>query len=79
MSSRVTLYIAYTKLRGRVPREMGHSCKLRILRVSNNKVEGDISELLESLSGCFSYSLVSLHRDMSQLSSHFNDQFERYI
>ncbi|KAF7147399.1 hypothetical protein RHSIM_Rhsim03G0185600 [Rhododendron simsii] len=78
LTSLVTLDIAYMKLRGRVPREMGNLCNLRTLDMSGFKVEGDISELFESLSGCISYTLVSLWCDDCQLSGHLTDQLEQF-
>ncbi|KAF7149142.1 hypothetical protein RHSIM_Rhsim03G0184700 [Rhododendron simsii] len=78
LTSLVTLDIAYMKLRGRVPREMGNLCNLRTLDMSGSEVEGDISELFESLSGCISYTLVSLSCDDCQLSGHLTDQLEQF-
>ncbi|KAG5558578.1 hypothetical protein RHGRI_008503 [Rhododendron griersonianum] len=78
LTSLVTLDIAHTKLRGRVPREMGNLCNLRTLLMSGSKIEGDISELFESLSGCISYTLVSLWCDGCQLSGHLTDQLEQF-
>ncbi|KAF7147769.1 hypothetical protein RHSIM_Rhsim03G0185800 [Rhododendron simsii] len=78
LTSLVTLDIADMKLRGRVPREMGNLCNLRTLDMSGSKVEGDISELFESLSGCISYTLVSLWFGDCQLSGHLTDQLEQF-
>ncbi|KAH7853559.1 hypothetical protein Vadar_003993 [Vaccinium darrowii] len=78
LTSLVTLDLGYTKLRGRVPREMGNLCNLRALLMSENRIEGNISELFESLSGCISYSLVSLQCDGCGLSGHLTDQLEQF-
>ncbi|KAG5558586.1 hypothetical protein RHGRI_008510 [Rhododendron griersonianum] len=78
LTSLVSLDLSDIELRGRVPREMGNLCNLRTLLMSYSKVEGDISELFESLSGCNSYTLVSLQCDGCQLSGHLTNQLEQF-
>ncbi|KAI8564813.1 hypothetical protein RHMOL_Rhmol03G0211300 [Rhododendron molle] len=78
LTSLVSVDLSNTELRGRVPREMGNLCNLRTLLMSDNKVEGDILELFESLSGCISYTLVSLSCRGCQLSGHLTDQLEQF-
>nr|KJB45925.1 hypothetical protein B456_007G338400 [Gossypium raimondii] len=65
-------------LEGRLPTSLEYLCKLKEMDLSFNKIEGGISEILQSLSRCCLDSLESLDMTNNQLSGHLTDQLGQF-
>ncbi|XP_030933504.1 receptor-like protein EIX2 [Quercus lobata] len=57
-----------------IPNWLGNLCNLREIKLSSNKWSQEISEILESLSGCLSDRLEILHLSHSQLHGHLTNE-----
>jgi Leucine-rich repeat (LRR) protein len=61
LTSAISIRLSFNhELGGKVPRSLGNLCNLREIRLSYNKLSQEISEILESLSGCVSDGLEIL-------------------
>ena len=49
LTSAISIDLTSNQLDGKVPRSLGNVCNLRELRLSNNKLSQEVSEILESL------------------------------
>ncbi|XP_050254900.1 receptor-like protein EIX1, partial [Quercus robur] len=70
----ISIDLSKNELGGKLPRSLGNLCNLREIRLSNNKWSQEISEILESLSGCLSDRLEILDLSFSQLHGHLPDE-----
>ncbi|TYI58323.1 hypothetical protein E1A91_D11G348700v1 [Gossypium mustelinum] len=79
LSSITHLDLSYNyMLEGRLPTSLEYLCKLKEMDLSYNKIEGGMSEILQSLSRCCLGSLESLDMSNSQLSGHLSDQLGQF-
>ncbi|KAK6250394.1 hypothetical protein SCA6_004399 [Theobroma cacao] len=68
LTSAISLDFGYSNLEGAALRSLGSLCSLRSLVLSGIKLSQDVSEVLESLSGCLSDGLESLFLAKCELS-----------
>ncbi|KAF3948340.1 hypothetical protein CMV_025648 [Castanea mollissima] len=73
LTSAISIDLSGNELGGKLPRSLGNLCNLREIRLSSNKWSQEISEILESLSGCLSDRLEILDLSNSQLHGHLPD------
>ncbi|KAM3683823.1 hypothetical protein ACJW31_12G177900 [Castanea mollissima] len=73
LTSAISIDLSENELGGKLPRSLGNLCNLREIRLSFNKWSQEISEILESLSGCLSDRLEILDLSDSQLHGHLPD------
>ncbi|PPS10249.1 hypothetical protein GOBAR_AA10396 [Gossypium barbadense] len=79
LSSITHLDLSYNyMLEGRLPTSLEYLCKLKEMDLSYNKIEGGISEILQSLSRCCLGSLESLDMSNNQLYGHLTDQLGQF-
>ncbi|XP_022716261.1 probable leucine-rich repeat receptor-like protein kinase At5g63930 [Durio zibethinus] len=78
LTSAISLDFAYSKLAGAALRSLGNLCSLRTLVLSGVRLSQNISEVLDSLSGCLSDRLESLFLAKCELSGHVNNQLGRF-
>uniref|UniRef100_A0A7N2MI36 Leucine-rich repeat-containing N-terminal plant-type domain-containing protein n=2 Tax=Quercus lobata TaxID=97700 RepID=A0A7N2MI36_QUELO len=74
LTSAISIDLSRNELGGKLPRSLGNLCNLREIRLSWNKWSQEISEILESLSGCLSDRLEILDLSDSQLHGHLTDE-----
>ena len=74
LTSAISIDLSGNELGGKLPRSLGNLCNLRELKLSYNKWNQEISEILESLSGCLSKRLEILDLSFSQLHGHLTDE-----
>ncbi|KAK7839679.1 receptor-like protein eix2 [Quercus suber] len=74
LTSVISIDLSFNELGGKLPRSLGNLCNLREIRLSSNKWSQEISEILESLSGCLSDRLEILDLSYSQLHGHLTDE-----
>nr|XP_023907789.1 receptor-like protein EIX1 [Quercus suber] len=74
LTSAISIDLSGNELGGKLPRSLGNLCNLREIRLSYNKWSQEISEILESLSGCLSDRLEILDLSDSQLHGHLTDE-----
>ena len=74
LTSAISIDLSRNELGGKLPRSLGNLCNLREIRLSSNKWSQEISEILESLSGCLSDRLEILDLSSSQLHGHLTDE-----
>ena len=67
------------ELGGKLPRSLGNLCNLREIKLSSNKWSQEISEIVESLSGCLSDRLEILDLSNSQLHGHLTDELPMFL
>ena len=82
LTSVISLDLSTNEHEGKVLRSLGNLCKLRLIRLSDNKWSQEISEIFESLSRCVSNGLEILEMDNAQLSGHLTDdlgQFKKLV
>ncbi|XP_050238853.1 receptor-like protein EIX2 [Mercurialis annua] len=60
LTALVNLKLAFNELVGTLPQTMGTLCNLQVIRLSGNKLGGEVSKVFESFSGCSSQSLEEL-------------------
>ena len=78
LTSAISLDFAYSNLEGAALRSLGNLCSLRTLVLSGVRLSQDVSEVLESLSGCLSDRLESLFLSKCELSGHLSNQLGRF-
>ena len=74
LTSAISIDLSENELGGKLPRSLGNLCNLREIRLSSNKWSQEISEILESLSGCLSDRLEILDLTDSQLHGQLTDE-----
>ncbi|KAK7860840.1 receptor-like protein eix2 [Quercus suber] len=74
LTSAIRIDLSYNELGGKLPRSLVNLCNLREISLSSNKWSQEISEILESLSGCLSDRLEILDLSSSQLHGHLTDE-----
>ena len=74
LTSAISIDLSGNELGGKLPRSLGNLCNLREIRLSSNRWSQEISEILESLSGCLSDRLEILDLSFSQLHGHLTDE-----
>ncbi|XP_065619521.1 receptor-like protein EIX2 [Quercus suber] len=74
LTSAISIDLSGNELGGKLPRSLGNLCNLREIRLSYNKWSQEISEILESLSGCLSDRLEILDLSYSQLHGPLTDE-----
>ena len=74
LTSAISIDLSFNELGGKLPRSLGNLCNLREIILSNNKWGQEISEILESLSGCVSDGLEILDLSNSQLHGQLMDE-----
>ncbi|XP_065635183.1 receptor-like protein EIX2 isoform X1 [Quercus suber] len=74
LTSAISIDLSSNELGGKLPRSLGNLCNLREIKLSSNKWSQEISEILESLSGCLSDRLEILDLSSSQLHGHLTDE-----
>ncbi|KAK6275766.1 hypothetical protein POUND7_005475 [Theobroma cacao] len=78
LTSAISLDFGYSNLEGAALRSLGSLCSLRSLVLSGIKLSQDVSEVLQSLSGCLSDGLESLFLAKCELSGHLTNQLGRF-
>ncbi|XVF08529.1 hypothetical protein REPUB_Repub07fG0010700 [Reevesia pubescens] len=78
LTSAISLDFSYSNLEGATLRSLGNLCSLRTLCLSGVRLSQDVSEVLESLSGCLSDRLESLFLAKCELSGHLSNQLGRF-
>nr|XP_023886893.1 receptor-like protein EIX2 isoform X2 [Quercus suber] len=74
LTSAISIDLSGNELGGKLPRSLGNLCNLREISLSYNKWSQEMSEILESLSGCLSDRLEILDLSDSQLHGHLTDE-----
>ncbi|KAF3955016.1 hypothetical protein CMV_019716 [Castanea mollissima] len=74
LTSAISIDLSENELGGKLPRSLGNLCNLREITLSSNKWSQEISEILESLSGCLSDRLEILDLSYSQLHGQLTDE-----
>ncbi|XP_030936668.1 receptor-like protein EIX2 [Quercus lobata] len=74
LTSAISIDLSRNELGGKLPRSLGNLCKLREIILTSNKWSQEISEILESLSGCVSDRLEILDLSDSQFHGHLTDE-----
>nr|XP_023889548.1 receptor-like protein EIX2 [Quercus suber]POE64646.1 lrr receptor-like serine/threonine-protein kinase gso2 [Quercus suber] len=74
LTSAISIDLSYNELGGKLPVSFGNLCNLREISLSSNKWSQEISEILESLSGCLSDRLEILDLSYSQLHGPLTDE-----
>ncbi|XP_017974321.1 PREDICTED: LRR receptor-like serine/threonine-protein kinase FLS2 [Theobroma cacao] len=78
MSSAISLDFSGNELEGKIPRSMGNLCNLKSIDYSGVNLSQDISDILESLSGCVSKQLVFLGLSGCQLSGQLSNRLVNF-
>ncbi|XWS47712.1 hypothetical protein CRYUN_Cryun13aG0007700 [Craigia yunnanensis] len=78
LTSAICLDFLRSNLEGAALRSLGNICSLRTLVLSGVRLSQDISEVLDSLSGCLSGRLESLSLAKCKLSGHLSNQLGRF-
>lgn len=78
LTSAISLDFSYSNLEGAELRSFGNLCSLRTLALTGVRLSQDVSEVLDSLSGCLYDRLESLFLGKCQLSGQLSNQLGRF-
>ncbi|KAK7364330.1 hypothetical protein VNO80_12894 [Phaseolus coccineus] len=78
VTSLTALDLSSNQLEGSIPTSLGYLCSLREIYFSYLNLKQHVNEILDILTPCISYGLVTLEVQSSQLSGNLTDHFEDF-